>query len=206
MKKNLSALLKVLYVTVGLHTVLTVTIDVLSRSVREEFGQAMLFLVVTLLLISAVCLFAIIPARTQGQLWGCFGLASILGTVLSLFSMAFYRRSLSLRWPGEGNLAWLLFLILILTTWVVGVLAVTVLRSVRIGQEGRESNRQVQHMRQGYRMEFPPLSKGREWLYAAVKGFVWVVWYHMLTGLLLFLLMSAGIENTIISYVSFPVL
>ncbi len=206
MKKNLSALLKTLYITLGLHALLTVAISFLTRTVHREWGQALLFLAVTLISVGAVCIFATVPANTQGLLWRCFGLASVLGAVLSAISMAFYRRSLSLRWPGEGNLAWLLFWLLILTAWIVGVLAVTVFRSCRVARESLESNRQVRHMRRGYRMEVSLAFKGQMRLYAAVKGFLWVVWYHTLTALLLFLLLGIGVGNTMISYVSFPVL
>ncbi len=206
MKKNLFALLRALFITLGLHILLTVTVLFLSHTVHRELGQAMLFLAVTLLLVLGICLFAAIPTDKRGILWGCFGIAYGSGTVLSVVSVIFYGGELSGRWPGSGNMAWLLFLLLILTAWSLGVLAVTVFRSARIGREIRENNRRVERMRKGFRKEFPPLSKGRAGLYAAVKGFLWVVWYHTLTGLLLFALMAVGAENTMISYISFPVL
>ena len=206
MKKNLFALLKALFITMGLHIFLTVAIELLARTVHKELGQAALFLTVTLFLVTAICLFAAIPTDKRGILWGCFGIGISFGLVLSIVSMIFYSRTLREFWPGEGNLAWLLFLLLILTSWSVGVFWVTVFRSNRIGRESRESNRQVKRMRKGFRREFPPVSKGRARVYAIVKGFLWVTWYHTLTGLLLFLLMGAGIENTMVSYVSFPVL
>ena len=206
MKKNVSALLKSLFITLGLHGLLTVTITIFSRVVQREPGQAILFLAVTLLLLWAVCLFATIRTDQQRILWGCYAIALGGGVILSLVSMLFYGKSLSLRWPGEGNMASQLFLLIILLTWGIGVTAATVIRAGLIGKESRESNRQVLRMRKGYRLEYPPVSKGKARLYAAVKGLLWVVWYHTLTGLLLFLLFAAGIEETMVAYISFPVL
>lgn len=206
MKKNLFALLKALFITMGLHILLTVAIDLLSNTVREELGQAVLFLTVTLLLTVAVCLFAAIPTHKQGILWGCFGIAYGFGLVMSVVAVIFYGGTLSDRWPGAGNMAWILFLLINLAVWSICVPAVTVFRSARLGREARENNRQIKRMRLGFRRDFPPMSKGRARVYAAMKGFLWMLWYHTLTGLLLFLLMAAGIENTMVSYVSFPVL
>ena len=206
MKKNLFALLKALCYTIGLHALLTVTISFLARTVQRELGQACLFLAVTLLLVLGICLFAAIPTDKRGVLWGCFGIAYGVGLIAAGVSLLFYGSTITAAWPGQGNLAWLLFLILILSAWCVGVLAVTVVRSARIGRQARESDRQLTYARKGYRKEFPPVSKVRLVLYAVSKGILWVVWFHTATGLLLLLLEVAGIEGTILAYTAFPVL
>ena len=204
MKKKLFALLKALFITLGLYVLLTVAIDHMSNTVHEKIGQALLFMTVTLLLVLAVCLFAAIPTNSRGILWGCFGIAYGFGTVLSVVSVILYGGKLSARWPGAGNMAWLLFLLISLATWTVAV--ITICRSARIGREVRENNRQIKRMRKGFSKEYPSVSKGRAGFYAAVKGFLWVMWFHTLTGLLLFGLMALDAENTILSYVSFPIL
>ena len=206
MKKNLFALLKALCYTIGLHALLTITISFLARTVHRDLGQASLFLAVTLLLVLGICLFAAIPTDKRGVLWGCFGIAYGVGLIATGVSLIFYGGTITSHWPSDGNMAWLLFLILILSAWCIGVLAVTVVRSARIGRRARESDRQLSYARKGYRKEFPPVSKARSVLYAVSKGLLWVIWFHTATGLLLFLLVGAGIEDTILAYVSFPVL
>ncbi|MBR5123621.1 MAG: hypothetical protein IKU90_00695 [Clostridia bacterium] len=206
MKKNLFALLKALCYTIGLHALLTVTISFLARTVHRDPGQACLFLAVTLLLVLGICLFAAIPTDKRGVLWGCFGIAYGVGLIAAGLSLLFYGGTISAAWPSKDNMAWLLFLILILSAWCIGVLAVTVVRSARIGRRARESDRQLTYARKGYRKEFPPVSKVRSVLYAVSKGLLWVIWFHTATGLLLFLLVGTGLEDTILAYVSFPVL
>lgn len=206
MKKNLFALLKALCYTIGLHALLTITISFFARTVHRDLGQASLFLAVTLLLVLGICLFAAIPTDKRGVLWGCFGIAYGVGLIATGVSLIFYGGTITSHWPSDGNMAWLLFLLLIVSAWSVGVLAVTVFRSARIGKSIREENRQVKYMRKGYRKEFPPVSKVRSVLYAVAKGILWIIWFHTATGLLLFLLVGAGIEDTILAYVSFPVL
>ena len=111
MKKNLFALLKALCYTIGLHALLTVTISFLARTVQREPGQACLFLAVTLLLVLGICLFAAIPTDKRGVLWGCFGIAYGVGLLAAGVSLLFYGSTITAAWPGQGNLAWLLFLI-----------------------------------------------------------------------------------------------
>ena len=60
MKKNRS-ILKALLLTAGLNLLLLGDLYLFSHLVHKESGQALLFLSVTLILTTGICLFALIP-------------------------------------------------------------------------------------------------------------------------------------------------
>lgn len=206
MKRNAFAILKSLGLTVGLNALLLGVMLFFSHMVHRESGQALLFFTVTLLLVIGVCLFAAIPTDKRGILWGCFGVSLPLHLVLSVISVLVYGNRLSESWPGSQNLAWLLFLLMVLTAWVVSVFTVTAVRSNRIGRVVREDKRQVKRARKGYRKEYPPMSPARARTLAVFRGFLWVLWLHLSTGLVFWLLEEAGASDTMLSYIAFPVL
>ena len=207
MKKNRS-ILKAIGLTTGLNLLLLGDLYLFSRLVHRELGQALLFLSATLILSTGLCLFARIPASRRGRLWGCFGVTMGFHLPLTLASAFTGGRALSEHWPGGtgNNLAALLICLLTLSVWFIGTFWITVFRTARIGRAKREGKRQVKRALKGYSKEYAPLSPARGRLVAVLRGALWVLWLHILTVLLLEWLVSVGLEETILSYVSFPVL
>ena len=205
MKHSLS-ILKSLGITAGLNILLLGLILLFTRMVKNEGGQALLFLSLTLLLTLGLCLCALIPAKNRATLWGCFGVSVSIHLLLSIVTALITGKKLSAAWPGDGDLAWILVLLLSLSVWGIGLFWVTVLRTARIGRVRRESKRQLRRAIKGYTKEWQTLSPARARLVAVLRGALWVIWLHLLTTLLYDGLTEAGLEDTMLSYIAFPVL
>ena len=149
MKHSLS-ILKSLGITAGLNILLLGLILLFTLMVKNEGGQALLFLSLTLLLTLGICLFALIPAKNRATLWGCFGVSVSIHLLLSIVTALITGKKLSAAWPGDGDLAWILVLLLSLSVWGIGLFWVTVLRTARIGRVRRESKRQLRRAIKGY--------------------------------------------------------
>jgi FtsH-binding integral membrane protein len=206
MKNKLFALLRALGITVGLNTLLLCGALLFSRMVHRESGQALLFLFVTLLLTAGVCLFAVIPAENRSTLWACMGVSLAVHLILSVAVAILGGVPMSERWPGRNNLAGLLVLLMSLVPWSVAVFTVTATRAGRLGKALREEKRQIRRAKKGYRKEWQTLSPARAVTLSVLQGLLSVLWLHILTGLVSFLLDSWGISNTMLSYVAFPTL
>ena len=207
MKKNRS-ILKTLLITTGLNILLAGDLFLFSRLVHTMHGQALLFLSVTLLMTVGVCLFAVIPASEQGNLWGCFGVAIGLHFPLLTAVTMTGGNVLSQAWPGGtgNNLAAPLIFLISIAVWFIGCFWVTVLRTAHIGSARREKKRQVQRATKGFSKEYPPISSSRARLLAILRGFLWVLWLHVLTALLFEWLQAEYLHDTMLSYTAFPVL
>lgn len=206
MKHYLSPLLKSLGITVGLDGALLLFIYAATPLTEIAIGQALLFGGVTLLLLTAVCLYAAVPAERRRSLWLSLAVSVPVHLILSVVSVLVYGNRLSAYWPGSSDLAWLLFLLITVAAWVVTTFTLTMIRSARIGSALREGKRQIRRAEQGSRLETAPISPARSLLLAILKGVLWVLWLHVLTGLLLELLWQAGVADTMLSYVAFPCL
>jgi hypothetical protein len=126
--------------------------------------------------------------------------------LLSIVTALITGKKLSAAWPGDGDLAWVLVLLLSLSVWGIGLFWVTVLRTARIGRVRRESKRQLRHAIKGYTKEWQTLTPARGRTLAILRGALWVMWLHLLTFLFIAWFMNEGLEDTVLSYVSFPVL
>lgn len=206
--KKLYSIPKAVAVTVGLNLLLLVVLFLFIKPIQSELGQALLFLTLTLLLTAGVCLFAGIPVRTRGILWACMGISFPIHLILSLVVTLTAGKALSDEWPGGtgNNLAQPLILLMSLAVWYIGIFTVTAVRSYRKGRVIREEKRQVKGASKGYRREYTPLSPARARLLAVLRGVLWVLWTHILTILLYDWLTSAGLADTMLSYIAFPVL
>ena len=206
--KKLYSIPKAVAVTVGLNLLLLVVLFLFTKPIQREIGQALLFLTLTLLLTAGVCLFAGIPVRTRGILWACMGISFPIHLILSLIVTLTAGKALSDEWPGGtgNNLAQPLILLMSLAVWYIGILTVTAVRSYRKGRVIREEKRQVKGASKGYRREYTPLSPARARLLAVLRGVLWVLWTHILTILLYDWLTDAGLADTMLSYIAFPVL
>ena len=204
--KKLCSIPKALGITVGLNLLLTGLLLLSLRTVGEEWGQALLFLSLTLLLTLGLCLFALIPAVKRATLWGCFGISVSVHLLLTIVIALATGKQLSAAWPGDGDLAWLLILLMSLSTWGIGLFWITVFRTSHMGHARRESKRQMKRAAKGYTKEWQTLTPARARLVAVLRGILWVMWFHILTILLLDALTAQNLEQTILSYISFPVL
>ncbi|MBQ7910728.1 MAG: hypothetical protein IJ363_08085 [Clostridia bacterium] len=206
--KHFLSILKALGITAGLDILMTGALYLFSHMVHRELGQALLFLTVTLLLITGVCLFAAIRVQAKGILWACMGVSFPTHLILSIVMTLTAGKALSDEWPGGmgNNLAQLLILLMSLAVWYVGIFAVTATRSRRATKAVREEKRQVKRAKKGYRKEWQTLTPARARLVAVLRGGLWVVWLHLLTTLLYEGLNEAGLEDTMLSYIAFPLL
>lgn len=206
MKQNVFAILKALGITAGLNTALAAMLWGLTPFLnREDFYTFLLLGSITLLLLVGVCLFAAIPTENRSILWGCYGIAAILHLILATGTAVLLRK----RPPYTGDAlrsTWLLLLLLILTAWLLPTLAVTLSRAAHVGRALREEKRQQKRARKGYRREYLPVSPARARLYASCKGLVWVLWLHILTGLLFCLFDALHVENSALPVIAYPVL
>ena len=203
--KKLRSILLSLGITIGLNLLLTGDLYLFSHLVHKESGQALLFLSVTLILTTGICLFAVIPASDKGLLWGCFGITTALNLPLSVASALTGGRALAEDWPGENMVALLIFL-MALSVWSVGTFWITAVRSRRRAKADREAQRNVKRASKGFTKEWQTLSPARGRFVAVLRGGLWVLWLHALTFLLIEGLMRDGLEETMISYVAFPLL
>lgn len=206
MKNKAFALLRALGITAGLDALLLCATLLFSHMVHRESGQALLFLCVTLLLVAAVCLFAVIPAESRSTLWACMGISLAVHLILSVAVAIVGGVRLSEQWPGRDNLAWLLMLLMSLVPWTVAVFTLTAVRSGRLSRAIREEHRQVRRAKKGYRKEWQTLSPARAITLAVLRGILSVLWLHVLTGLVSILLDSWELSNTMLSYIAFPTL
>ena len=204
--KKLYSIPKALAVTAGLDLLLLGILLLFTHMVHKESGQALLFLTITLLLTTGICLFAVIPVRGRGMLWACMGVSLPLHTTLSVVTALVTGSKLSDAWPGSGDLAWLLILLMSLAVWHIGIFTVTVVRSRRRGKALREEQRNVKRASKGYTKEWQTLTPARGRTLAILRGALWVMWIHLLTFLFIAWFMNEGLEDTVLSYVSFPVL
>ena len=204
MKKVRSILLS-LGITIGLNLLLTGDLYLFSHLVHKESGQALLFLSVTLILTTGICLFAVIPASDKGLLWGCFGITTALHLPLSVASALTGGRALAEDWPGENMVALLIFL-MALSVWSVGTFWITAVRSRRRAKADREAQRNVKRASKGFTKEWQTLSPARGRFVAVLRGGLWVMWLHALTFLVIECLMRDGLEKTMLAYVAFPLL
>ena len=207
MKKN-RPILKTIGITAGLNLLLLIHLYLFSLLVEKELGQALLFLSVTLILTVGICLFATVPVSCRGILWGCYGVTTGIHLPLSVIMAFTGGNALANHWPGGtgNNLAALLIFLMSQAVWSAGTFAVTVARSRRRGKALREEKRNVKRASKGFTKKWQTLSPARSRLVAILRGSLWVMWLHILTALLFELLMEANLEDTILSYVSFPVL
>ena len=207
MKKNRSVL-KTLCLTAGLNILLTADLYLFSLLVDHQLGQALLFLSVTLILTVGICLFAILPVSCRGILWGCYGITTGIHLPLSVIMALTGGNALSNNWPGGtgNNMAAPLIFLMSQAVWSAGTFAVTVARTRRRGRAIREEKRNVKRASKGYRKEWQTLSPARSRLVAVLRGALWVMWLHILTALVFVLLTEENLEDTMLSYVSFPVL
>ena len=204
MKKNRS-ILKALLLTAGLNILLEGDLYLFSHLVHKESGQALLFLTVTLLLTTGICLFAVIPSSGRGALWGCLGITSALHLPLSAMAALTGGRALAEDWPGENLMALLIFL-MSLCVWSTGTFWVTVVRSRRRGKAIKEDRKNLRRASKGFTKELQTLTPARGRFLAVLRGILWVFWLHALTFLLIECLRRDGVEDTVLSYISFPLL
>ena len=207
MKTYLYPILKALGLTVALDLTLVLFLFAAAPMANLNIGQAFLFGGVALLLVAATCLYAGITAEKRRSLW--LSLAAALPThlILSVASVFVYADRLASNWPGSDYfLTWLLFLLLSLSTWAVSILAVTIVRSARIGSHAKEEKERIRQETRGFRLEVSPLSPTKARSLAALKGSLWVLWLYVATGLLLEWYTQVRIADTILSYVTFPCL
>lgn len=199
-------MLKSLCITVGLNLLLTGVFLLFSRMVHKELGQALLFLVTSLLLCVGVCLFATIRTDRRGILWASMGIASVTHLILTVVVAIIGGTKLSEAWPGYDNLAWLLLALLSLTVWDISILVITAVRSHRLGAATREAKRQVKRAKKGYTLEPQTLTPSRARTLAILRGICWVFWLHLATGLLFALLVNGDLAETMMGYMAFPIL
>ena len=199
-------MLKSLCVTVGLNLLLLGVFLLFSHMVHEELGQALLFLVTSLLLCVGVCLFASIRTDSRGILWASMGISTVTHLILTIVVAIIGGTKLSEAWPGYNNLAWLLLALLSLAVWDISILVITAVRSHRLGAAAREAKRQVKRARRGYTLEPQTLTPSRARSLAVLRGLCWVFWLHLATGLLFALLVNWDLAETMVGYISFPTL
>lgn len=207
MKKNYS-ILKALGITAGLNLLMSADLYLFSHFVHKQSGQALLFLSVILLLTAGVSLFALIPTSGRKLLWGCMGVSMGLHLPLSITSALTGGKTLSEQWPGGmgNNLAALLILLMSLSVWSIGIFGVTAARSRCIAAPLREERRNRKRITKGYVKEWQSLPPARLRLASILRGFLRVLWTHLLTGLLFTILVELDLAETILGYVAFPVL
>ena len=204
MKTYFFPILKSLLLTVGLNVGIIAFMFVFSPIVQVDLGQIITLGGVALLSIIGVSMFATIRAEKRRSLWLALLVALPVHPAIALGGVAVYGRKLAIAWPGDHDLSRVLFYIMILLSWMIPVLVVTIVRSARLGAAYREEKRRVALAEEGFYMETAEISKARARLIAYIRGAVWVFSFHLVSGLLLELLRFLGISNSMIAYVTFP--
>ena len=204
MKTYFFPILKSLLLTIGLNVGIIAFMFVFSPIVQVDLGQIITLGGVALLSIIGVSMFATIRAEKRRSLWLALLAALPIHPAIALGGVAVYGRRLAIAWPGDNDLSRVLFYIMILLSWMVPVLVVTIVRSARLGGAYREEKRRVALAEEGFFMETAKISKARARLIAYIRGAVWVFGFHLVSGLLLELLRFLGISNSMIAYVTFP--
>ena len=207
MKTYLHPILKALGLTAALDLTLVLFLCAAAPMANLPIGQVFLFGGVALLPIAATCLYAGITVEKRRSLWISLTAALPAHLILSVVSVFVYANRLAENWPGSDYfLTWLLFLLLCVTTWSMSILAVTVIRSARIGSRVKAEKKRIRQEMRGLRLEVSSLSPGKARTIAALKGALWVLWLYCATGAVLTWYTQAHVADTILSYVTFPCL
>ena len=206
MKQYIASILKALGLTVGLNVGLLLFLRLAAPLAMIEIGQVILLGVVILMQITAACLYAAIPTPAVRTVWLCVITALPLHLMAAIASALVYGNRLSSFWPGSFDLAWLVFLILITVPWALMVVAIALARTVRMGIRVLEEKRQAKQAAAGFCTETEAISPARARFIAGLKGLIWVLAFHILTGILLEILVAMDIADTLLGYTAFPCL
>lgn len=207
MKTYLYPILKALGLTAALDLALALFLFAAAPMANLNIGQVILFGGVTLLMAIATCLYAGIAAEKRRSLWLSLAAALPAHLILSIAAVLVYANRLASNWPGSDYfLTWILFLLLCLATWSISILAVTVMRSARIGSRAKAEKKRIRQEMRGLRLEVSPPSPGKARAIASFKGALWVLWLYSITGAVLVWYTQARVADTILSYVTFPCL
>jgi hypothetical protein len=136
------------------------------------------------------------------------GISMGLHLPLSITSALTGGKALSEQWPGGtgNNLAALLICLMSLSVWLVGTFCITVIRARRFAVVLREEKKNRRRAAKGYVKEWQSLPPARLRFASTLRGFLWVLWTHLLTGLLFTILVELDLAETILGYVAFPML
>lgn len=204
MKTYFFPILKSILITVALNVAIIAFMFVFSPIVRVDLGQIITLGGVTLCSIMGVCMFANIRAEKRRSLWLALLVSLPIHPAIALGGVAVYGRKLAIAWPGDNDLSRVLFYALILISWMLPILVITIVRSARLGGAFREEKRRVALAAEGFYMKTAEISKARARLIAYIRGAVWVFSFHLASGLLLELLQRLRISTSMIAYVIFP--
>ncbi len=204
MKTYFFPILKSILLTAALNVAIIAFMFVFGPVVQVDLGQIITLGGVTLFSIIGVSMFATIRAEKRRSLWLALLVSLPLHPAIALGGVAVYGRKLALAWPGDNDLSRVLFYIMILMSWMLPILVITIVRSARLGAAYREEKNRVALAEKGFYMETAKISKARARLIAYIKGAVWVFSFHLASGLLLELLRILRISTSMIAYVTFP--
>ena len=204
MKTYFFPILKSILITALLNAAIIAFMFVFSPIVQVNLGQIITLGGVTLCSIMGVCMFANIRAEKRRSLWLALLVSLPIHPAIALGGVAVYGRRLALAWPGDNDLSRVLFYILILVSWMLPILVITIVRSARLGAAYREEKRRIALAAEGLCMETAKISKARARLIAYIRGAVWVFSFHLVSGLLLEILQRLGISTSMIAYITFP--
>ena len=204
MKTYFFPILKSILITAVLNAAIIAFMFVFSPIVQVNLGQIITLGGVTLCSIMGVCMFANIRAEKRRSLWLALLVSLPIHPAIALGGVAVYGRKLAIAWPGDQDLSRVLFYILILVSWMLPILVITIVRSARLGAAYREEKRRIALAAEGLCMETAKISKARARLIAYIRGAVWVFSFHLVSGLLLEILQRLGISTSMIAYITFP--
>ena len=204
MKTYFFPILKSILITALLNAAIIAFMFVFSPIVQVDLGQIITLGGVTLCSIMGVCMFANIRAEKRRSLWLALLVSLPIHPAIALGGVAVYGRKLAIAWPGDQDLSRVLFYILILVSWMLPILVITIVRSARLGAAYREEKRRIALAAEGLCMETAKISKARARLIAYIRGAVWVFSFHLVSGLLLEILQRLGISTSMIAYITFP--
>ena len=204
MKTYFFPILKSILITALLNAAIIAFMFVFSPNVQVNLGQIITLGGVTRCSIMGVCMFANIRAEKRRSLWLALLVSLPIHPAIALGGVAVYGRKLAIAWPGDNDLSRVLFYILILVSWMLPILVITIVRSARLGAAYREEKRRIALAAEGLCMETAKISKARARLIAYIRGAVWVFSFHLVSGLLLEILQRLGISTSMIAYITFP--
>ena len=165
-------------------------------------GQLALISGTISLLLAAVCLYASLEFRRVRSPWLCLLAFLPAQLLLAFIAFVYYQDRLSLCWPGADRSA-LMLLIMTLLPWVLLLLPITITQAVRAGEPKRKERKKA---KKGYTIEPDPVSPARGRFLDVMRGILWVLWFHTLTGLILEIVRASTSTGTIAAYVVFPCL